>query len=157
MRVILAMTRTRHVLVSIIARIDTSQALRTMQTNDGKDEAQAQDQDDDRVDPQARALVSVKLEHGTGRATGTGSASRAGSGIAQRLLVVGSRATTQSSSRTTGRSGRGGTGHGRDRASGTSTRARSLGVWARLGTRGQGGGSTRRRLKLLYISIAIEK
>ena len=91
---ILAMTSTGHTLVSLIGQFVILQALHTMQTNDGKDEAQAQNQDDNRVDPQARALVSVELEHGTGRATGTGSASRAGSGIAQRLLVVGSRATT---------------------------------------------------------------
>ena len=119
---------------------------RTVETDNGEDEAQTENQDNNGVDPQAGALVSVELEHRAGRTTSTGGAGRAGSGIADGLLVVSGRAPTQSSPGTTRRSGRGRTVDGGD-GRGAGTSASRLGVGTGLSTGGQGGSSTGRSLR----------
>lgn len=117
-----------------------------MQPHNREDKSKTKNQHDDRVNPQPRALIRVKLQHRARRATGTCGASRAGSGIAQGLLVVCSRATTQSRARTTGGSGRGRTVDGRGRSRGTGARASGLGVGAGFSAGGQGRGGTGRGL-----------
>lgn len=122
-----------------------------MQSHNREDKPKTKNQHDNRVNPQPRALIRVKLEHRARGATGTRGASRAGPGIPQRLLVVCGRATTQSSTRTTGGSGRGRTVNGRGRSRGTGARARGLGLGAGFGAGGQGGGRTGRGLLGLWL------
>lgn len=117
-----------------------------MQSHNREDKPKTKNQHDNRVNSQTRALVRVKLQHRARRTTGTRGASRAGSDIAQRLLVVCSRATTQSSTRTTGGGGRGRTVDGRGGSRGTGARASGLGVGAGFGAGGQGRGGTGRGL-----------
>lgn len=117
-----------------------------MQPNNGEDKPKTQNQHNNRVNSQTRALVRVKLQHRARRATGTSSAGRAGSGILQRLLVVCSRATTQSSPRTTGGSRRRRTVDRRAGSRGTGAGASGLGIGAGLSAGGQGGSGTRRGL-----------
>lgn len=117
-----------------------------METNDGENEAQTENQDNNGVNPQTGALVSVELEHRAGGATSTGGASRAGSGIAEGLLVVSGRAATHSSPGTTRRSRRGRAVDGGD-SRGAGASASRLGVGTGLSTGGHGGSSTGRGLK----------
>lgn len=126
-----------------------------MQSHNREDKPKTKNQHDDRVNPQPRALIRIKLEHRARRTTGTCGASRAGPGIPQRLLVVCSRAATQSSARTTGGSGRGRTVDGRGGSRGTGARARGLGVGAGFGAGGQGRGGTGRGLVELVRRLPI--
>jgi hypothetical protein len=117
-----------------------------VQTNDRENESQTQHQDDNGVNTQTGALIGVELQHGTGGTTSTSGTSRAGTGISQRLLVVGGGTTAHGSARATGGSGRGGTADGG--AGGDSTRASTsgLGLSTGLSTGGERGGGTRRGL-----------
>lgn len=114
-----------------------------MQTNNRENEAQTQHQDNDRIHTETGALVSVQLQHGTGRTTGTSGAGRAGANIAQRLLVVSGSTTAHGSARATGGSWRGRTANG---GTGGGSSASGLGVGTRLGARGKRGGRTGRGL-----------
>lgn len=124
-----------------------------MQTNNGENESQAQNQNHNGVDAQTGALVSVELQHGARRTAGTGRASRAGTGIAEGLLVVGGRATTHSSPGTTRRSRRGRAVHGSGRSRGDGGAA-SLGVGTGLSTGGHGRSSTGRGLRRRWDGIS---
>ena len=128
-----------------------------MQSHNREDKPKTKNQHHNRVNSQTGALIRVKLKHCARGATSTSSTSRARSGISQRLLVVCSRTTTQSSSRTTRRSGRGGTVHGRCGSSGAGAGARGLGLGTGLSTGGQGGRGTRRGLKIVeLVRICVE-
>ena len=101
-----------------------------MQSNYREDKSQTQNQNNNRVNPETRALISVELQHSTGRATGASSTGRGWSRITQRFLVVGSSAATESSTRTTGGSGRRRAVDSRARCGGASS---GLAVWAGFG------------------------
>lgn len=110
-----------------------------MQTNNREDEPETQNQHNDGIHTQTGALISVKLQHRTGGATSASRACRAGSGIAQGLLVIGGRATAQRSARTTRGSGRRGTVDAGARGGGGAG-ARGLVVGTGFGAGGERGG-----------------
>lgn len=101
-----------------------------MQSNNRKDKSQTQNQNNNRVNSETGALISVELQHSTGRATGASSTGRGWSRVTQRFFVVGSSAATESSTRTTGGSRWWRTVDGRARCGGASS---DLAVWAGFG------------------------
>lgn len=119
-----------------------------MKTNNRENETQTQNQDNDRVNTETGALIGVELQHGARRATGTSRASGAGTGIAQRLLVVSGSTAAHSSTRTTGGSGRGRAADGGARGDSAGDTSR-LGVSTGLGAGGERRGRTRRSLDIL--------
>ena len=110
-----------------------------MQTNNREDKPETQNEHNDGIHTQTGALISVKLQHRTGGATSASRACRAGSGIAQGLLVIGGRATAQSSARTARGSGRRGTVDAGARGGGGAG-ARGLVVGTGFGAGGERGG-----------------
>lgn len=82
-----------------------------MQSHDGKDKPKTQHEHDHRVNAQPRALISIKLHHGSRRATGTSRSGRGRSRISEGFLVVGSGTTADRGSWTAWGSRGGGTVH----------------------------------------------
>ncbi|RMJ22154.1 hypothetical protein PHISP_06971 [Aspergillus sp. HF37] len=82
-----------------------------MQPDNRKNKPQAQHEYNNRIDFEAGALVRIKLEHRPRRAAGARRPRRAGSHIAQRLLVVSGGAAAQRGTRSAGRSRRRGSVH----------------------------------------------